>query len=179
MTRPDWVDRVNRVLGPAGDPPPRNASTAAWRTYATAAGYEIPDSAGRGDIIDIVDAGPPPPPPRKPGIPKVEGPVFDATRQAVADAEHLTPLDQPAVAVLLDLAKTIDGMDERPATAPVDNVTVPTFRRYLEDLGLTPAARSKLNIKQVKAKSKLGEARQRWGGRAGVFVATDDDDDDD
>ena len=78
-------------------------------------------------------------------------------------ATHLTALDRPTVEVLLDLAKTIDGFDQRPATAPLDNVTVPTFLRYAESLGLTPMARQRLDVKRPKAESALDRARRQWG----------------
>lgn len=164
MNRPSWVDRVNQTQHPTS--PPRNASTAAWRTYAEGLGYEIAADAGRDRIIAIVEAGPPPAPKRPPRIPKVQGPIFEATEKAVAAAAHLTEMDQPAVAVLLDLAMTIDGMDQRGGNAPWDNVTVPTFLRYSESLGLTPTSRMKLDIKPAEGPSKLGELRAIRGGRA-------------
>ena len=167
MTRPAWVDRANQTNRP--ETPPRSgrgATTEAWRAYATALGYPIPDGASRAVIIAAVDAGPPPTARRASGPPKVEGDVYAATKAAVDRAEHLTAMDRAAVTVLLDLAKTIDGMDQRPSTAPFDNVTVPMFLRYAEALGLTPAARSKLNMKPVESDSKLAQLRAIRGGRA-------------
>lgn len=166
MSRFSWIDRVNQTHRP--DPPPKSgkgSSTKAWEKYAAELGYEIPAGAGRDAIIEIVEAGPPPEK-RRSSVPKVEGPVYNATWEAVEGADHLSDLDRPAVAVLLDLAKTIDGMDQRPSTAPLDNVTIPTFHRYAESLGLTPMARLKLNVKKPKGKSPLDKAREAWGGRA-------------
>lgn len=160
----NWIARVNQTERPPS--PRRNASTAVWREHAEALGYKVPTDAGRQDIIDLIAAGPPPAAPRAPLIPKVEGPVYQATVKAVEAAAHLTEMDQPAVAVLLDLAKTIDGMDQRGANAPWDNVTVPTFLRYSESLGLTPTARMKLAIKPVEGETRLGHLRAIRGGRA-------------
>jgi len=167
VNRPAWVDRANRSNRPPEPPRSgRGATTDAWRVYATGLGYDIPPDAGRTIIVGIVDAGPPPAARRPTGSPKIEGLVFEATQTAVTEAEHLTGLDRPAIAVLLDLAKTIDGMDQRPSTAPFDNVTVPMFLRYAEALGLTPMARSKLDMKPTGGDSKLAQLRAIRGGRA-------------
>lgn len=166
MSRFSWIDRANQTQRP--EPPPKSgkgSSTKAWADYAEGLGYKIPTGATRADIIDLVEAGPPPEK-RRPSVPKVEGPVYNATLAAVENADHLTDLDQPAVAVLLDLAKTIDGMDQRPSTAPLDNVTIPTFHRYAESLGLTPMSRQKLDVRKPKGESPLEKARKAWGTRA-------------
>lgn len=162
---PAWVDRIRQTE----EPPPRNATTAAWREYAETAGHTVPDGAGRAKIIELVDAGPPPsnqPTVRSAVSPRVEGAVYTATKASVDQADHLTPLDDPVVAVLLDLARAIDGFELRPANAPMDNVTVPTFLRYAESLGLSPMARAKLDIKPQEGPSKLAHLRAIRGGRA-------------
>ncbi|HEY5482819.1 MAG TPA: hypothetical protein VIK31_03270 [Propionibacteriaceae bacterium] len=81
------------------------------------------------------------------------GPVLRATRVALK-AAALTVLSGPdagSVAVLLRLAATIDRMDtpdepldegERRPRKAFDNVSIPTYLKYAEALGLTPAARA-------------------------------------
>lgn len=98
--------------------------------------------------------------------PQREGDVLKATDAALAAAAHLTDEDAGAVAVLRDLAMTIDGMDERDPEAPLDNVTIPTYLRYAEALGLTPASRAKLGTKEERRGSKLAELRSIRGGQA-------------
>ena len=66
--------------------------------------------------------------------------VVEATRAAI-EAAHLPPTTAGAVAVLLRLADAIDNIDEdglNPA-GKLDNVSVPTYLRYCEALGLSGA----------------------------------------
>lgn len=88
---------------------------------------------------------------------RMETPVLDALNEAVAKATHLNkPVDAPAIEAARALARKIDLADEyferlanynadhdlRPPSA--DNVSIPTFLKYCESLGLTPAGRAKL-----------------------------------
>jgi|GEM_PF-3268627 len=98
--------------------------------------------------------------------PKVEGNIYGQTLQAVESARHLTPMDDGTVAVLLDLARVIDGMPERDRDAPMDNVTKPTYLKYATELGLTPLSRLKLGKSEDRSGSKLAELRSIRGGRA-------------
>lgn len=98
--------------------------------------------------------------------PQREGTVFGATVAAVEAAKHLTDADQGAVAVLLDLARTIDGMPERDAEAPLDNVTIPTYLKFSDALGLTPLSRQKLDHKEGRGGSRLAELRAIAGGKS-------------
>jgi hypothetical protein len=98
--------------------------------------------------------------------PERQGDVWQAAKTAIAGADHLTELDQAAVEVLLKLAGIIDGLEERDPEAPMDNVTIPTFLKYAESLGLTPLARVRLNLKPKDGPGKLGELRAIRGGRA-------------
>lgn len=90
----------------------------------------------------------------------VASPVLRATRVALKAAKlsSTSGPDAGAVAVLLRLAATIDNMaaveeallrlpddGERVRRPSLDNVTVPTYLRYAEALGLTPAARAAKN----------------------------------
>ena len=66
--------------------------------------------------------------------------VLSATRQAIEEA-RLPLKSAGAVAVLLRLAEAIDNIDEgglNPA-GKLDNVSVPTYLRYCEALGLMGA----------------------------------------
>lgn len=103
--------------------------------------------------------------------PMHEGFVYAETRRAVDAATHLTVLDAGAVAVLLDLARTIDGANERQpgtelTTGPLDNVTKPTYLKYAAELGLTPLSRLKLDLKGDAGGSKLAHLRSIRGGKA-------------
>lgn len=166
MAGPSWMQRANQPDGEAPEAPPRSgrgSGTQAWREYATRRGYPVPDDANRGDIIAMVDGGPPPPRPR--GAPRqLEGAVYEATVAAVEAATYLTASDRGAVQVLLDLARTIDGLAGRPNAN--DNVTVPTYLKYSEALALTPLSRLKLNRKETRSGSKLAQLRSIQGGKA-------------
>ena len=98
--------------------------------------------------------------------PKAEGFVYGQTLQAVQSARHLTPMDDGTVAVLLDLARVIDGMPGRHEDAPIDNVTKPTYLKYAAELGLTPLSRLKLGKTEDRSGSKLAELRSIRGGKA-------------
>lgn len=77
------------------------------------------------------------------------GPVESATRAALASLS-LPPSDAGTVAVMLRLARSIDLADEDGMLGgKLDNVSIPTYLKYAEALGMTPSAR-----KAVK-----GEAR--------------------
>lgn len=99
------------------------------------------------------------------------GDVVDATEVAIAAAKHLTDADRGAVEALRVLAGKIDTDDElrtiwldyqanrevenmRPLQ--LDNVSIPTYLKYCESLGLTPAGRSKLGEKKEPQRGKLG-----------------------
>lgn len=86
------------------------------------------------------------------------GATLAALNEAVIEAGNkLGPLDGAAVAAARILAEKIDHMtDEPPAVSEsgeliegkrlvLDNVTLPTFLKYLDALGLTPAGRRLLD----------------------------------
>lgn len=85
--------------------------------------------------------------------------VAEATDAAIDAATHLTDMDQGAVQMLKALAVAADSIDANglnPA-GKLDNVTIPTYLRYCESLGLTPAGRAKLAEKKPEGKGgKLG-----------------------
>lgn len=97
--------------------------------------------------------------------------LVEATEASIAAAKHLTKADDGAVAAILHLALKIDLMDEylealaddaakhnRRPPSP-DNVSVPTYLKYCESLGLTPAGRLRLGPSEEKPGGKLGQLR--------------------
>lgn len=96
--------------------------------------------------------------------PRREGPITEETRRSLENAKHLTDADAGVASVLVTLAKTIDGMAERDPDAPMDNVTVPTYLKYAESLGLTALSRAKLDLPEERRGSTLGRLRQQRGG---------------
>ncbi len=91
------------------------------------------------------------------------GPLEEATAAAVAAAEHLGKADAGAVEALLTVARKVDQdedrwdlalrwaeeMQHRPPSQ--DNVSLPTYLKFCEAMGLTPAGRSKLGEKKPEA----------------------------
>ena len=77
-------------------------------------------------------------------------------------------MDAGAVAVLRRLAVAVDhliangGMSE---SGKLDNVSIPTYLRYCESLGLTPAGRLKLDPKKESTGGKLAQLRSVQGGK--------------
>lgn len=98
--------------------------------------------------------------------------VVESTTVALT-AAGLTETEGPdagTVAVLLCLARTIDAMDapveledggRKPK--PFDNVTIPTYLKYAEALGLTVAARKRAAVVDDEPESS-------HGGDAGASV---------
>lgn len=94
----------------------------------------------------------------------------DATEIAIRAATHLTAMDAGAIEALRKIARKIDawdvivqwalddvdgkrGMDARPKIPEHDNVTIPTYLKYCDSLGLTPAGRERLTLKKPEAPS--------------------------
>ncbi|MDQ3307735.1 MAG: hypothetical protein M3499_05190 [Actinomycetota bacterium] len=96
--------------------------------------------------------------------------VVEATEMALEAAPHLTETDAGAVEVLRGLAREIDVRDElrefalqwaaETKTRPpgIDNVTVPTYLKFCDALGLTPSGRKALELREA-ARGKLAEVR--------------------
>jgi len=92
----------------------------------------------------------------------VEESVSDALERSIRNAKHLRAKDAAAVAAARKLARKIDAWDvivdwaiddadqagdgARPKVPANDNTSLPTFLRFCESLGLTPAGRSKLEM---------------------------------
>ncbi len=82
------------------------------------------------------------------------GAVADATEVSIQAATHLTPLDRGAVEALRTLAAAIDVLaanDGLREDGKLDNVSVPTYLKFCDSLGLTPAGRSRLPEKKPEA----------------------------
>jgi hypothetical protein len=114
------------------------------------------------------------------------GDLLDATEASVRAATHLTDMDAGAVEAIRALAVKIDVMDEyfdalasdhaerrlRPPSQ--DNVSIPTYLKYAEALGLTPSGRVKAAGPQTpaggaaggKSGGTLGKLQGIAGGRA-------------
>lgn len=80
--------------------------------------------------------------------------VVEATDRAIRAASHLTAADAGAVEALRRLAAMVDN-----PPAKVDTVSLPTYLRFCESLGLTPAGRKRLDEKREQAGGKLGQLR--------------------
>jgi hypothetical protein len=90
------------------------------------------------------------------------GTVAEAVERSIAVAEHLTTKDAAAVSALRALAERIDNesrlrealldwanSEGRQVQRPKDdNVSIPTFLKYCESLGLTPAGRKSIGKKE-------------------------------
>lgn len=101
------------------------------------------------------------PPPEVMGVARSERCVIvtesavDATETALEAATHLTDMDAGAVAALRRLAHLVDN----PVVAN-DNVTIPTYLKFCESLGLTPAGRLRLGEGNKEAPGgKLAQLR--------------------
>lgn len=109
-----------------------------------------------------------------------ETPLLDSLNTAVEAADHLGDLDEPTIEAARALARKIDmadlyfeklveyaaDNDSRPPSP--DNVSLPTYLRYCDALGLTPVARLKLKEKPKEggAGGKLGQLRGVASGKA-------------
>lgn len=102
----------------------------------------------------------------------VESNIIESTERAIKAATHLTKKDAGAVEALRLLARKIAAWDtivewaiedaardeRRPVVPANDNVSIPTYLKFCESLGLTPAGRIKLapeSAPPAKKKSAL------------------------
>lgn len=97
------------------------------------------------------------------------GAVLEATEASLGAAKHLTEMDAGAVEALRSLAKILDAMLGEPEEGcerevKFDNVTIPTYLKYCESLGLTPAGRQRLNEKKPDGGAKGGKLVALQGG---------------
>lgn len=109
------------------------------------------------------------------------GDLLDATNDAIKAAKHLTPMDAGSLEAIRQLALKIDVMDayfdalakdavesnRRPPSQ--DNVSIPTYLKYAEALGLTPSGRTKSAIEAPKGAGPggtLGKLQGLKGGKS-------------
>ena len=91
--------------------------------------------------------------------------VLAATEASIAAATHLGVLDAGAIEVLRHLARTIDAIadgsdvDDSDKPKSLDNVTIPTYLKACDALGLTPAGRTRLDEKKESPGGKLALLR--------------------
>lgn len=98
--------------------------------------------------------------------------VVDATNAAVKASTVLTDADAGAVAALLHVAAQIDAqVDGLTPDGKLDNVSVPTYLKFCDALGLTPVSRLRF-AKPAQAEEvepnggKLGQLRSIAGGKS-------------
>ena len=100
--------------------------------------------------------------------------VEDETRRAVDAARvegTLTDLDSGVVETLMHIAREIDSLvDGINGAGKLDNVSIPTYLKFSESLGMTPASRVKLAGALARAQSK--EAGGGQGGEGGSKVSS-------
>lgn len=109
--------------------------------------------------------------------------LVEATETAIAAATHLTSMDEGAVEAMRALARKIDAWDQivewaledageskgsRPAVPQNDNVSLSAYLKYCDQLGLSPAGRKVLQLKQEGASAKSAKLTALRGGKAGV-----------
>lgn len=89
------------------------------------------------------------------------GDIRTAIDASITAATHLTDMDKGMVAALRMLADRVDVLAECDwvVDGKLDNVSVPTFLRYCEHLGLSPAGRKSLEAKKEAAGGKLAQLR--------------------
>ncbi|WEV68728.1 hypothetical protein OZX73_05400 [Bifidobacterium sp. ESL0775] len=91
--------------------------------------------------------------------------VFDALNRSIRNAKHLSAKDSATVATARVLAARIDSIAKNGFTdenGKLDNVTVPTFLKYLQALGLTSAIVEKPSGKsKAKTADPLSAFKQR------------------
>lgn len=108
--------------------------------------------------------------------------LAEATEAAIEAAKHLTEMDAGAIEALRALARKIDAWDQivewalddaadregsRPVVPANDNVSIPTYLKFCESLGLTPTGRTRAAIEGAKGgdgnQSALGKLRLAHG----------------
>lgn len=104
----------------------------------------------------------------------------DETEKAIKAADHLTEADVGAVEAMRQLARKIDSWDELVATAlrlaaagdsdvkipPHDNVSLSTYLKYADALGLSPHGRKLLGLKKRDDGDKRAKLTALRGGSA-------------
>ncbi|URM86970.1 terminase small subunit [Arthrobacter phage Basilisk] len=96
--------------------------------------------------------------------------VWDTTNEAIQAARRagvLTDMDEGACSALLQLAERLDDPDYPNVDGRFDNVTAALYFKACDQLGLTPAGRSRLAEKKEQKGGRLAELRAIQGGKTG------------
>lgn len=120
-----------------------------------------------------------------PSIVTTRGPVdmVAATEKSIeAAGKHLTDADAGAIEALRALARKIDAWDQivewalddaaqlkgaRPAVPQNDNVSISAYLKYCDQLGLSPAGRKALSLKQEAPSGKKAKLTALRSAKAG------------
>lgn len=94
--------------------------------------------------------------------------VFEETGKAVKASSHITAADAGAVAALLHVAAQIDSqINGLTPDGRLDNVSVPTYLKFCDALGLTPVSRLRFEAERKDdSGGKLGQLRSIAGGQS-------------
>ena len=94
----------------------------------------------------------------------------EASIQAARSTGALEDADAGALAALRRIARQIDAQSNTGLTpdGKLDNVSIPTYLKYCDALGLTPAGRLKLGEKKEGPGGKLAQLRAVHGGNRGA-----------
>lgn len=88
--------------------------------------------------------------------------VESETERAVEAARAegaLTDLDSGVVETLMHIAREIDSLEAGVnAAGKLDNVSIPTYLKFAESLGMTPASRVKLAGARARASAQAKDA---------------------
>lgn len=96
--------------------------------------------------------------------------LWDETAEAIEAAKKagiITAMDAGAVETVLRLAERMEDPDFPVIDGRFDNVTESLFFKACDSLGLTPAGRKKLDVKEQKKGGKLAQLRAVNGGANG------------
>lgn len=91
----------------------------------------------------------------------------EAAVDAARAAGIITDMDTGAVETVLRLAERMEDPDFPVIDGRFDNVTESLFFKACDSLGLTPAGRQRLDVKEEKKGGKLAHLRAVNGGASG------------
>lgn len=94
--------------------------------------------------------------------------VWETTNEAIQAGKRagvITDLDEGACSALLQLAERLDDPDYPNIDGRFDNVTAALYFKACDQLGLTPAGRSRLAEKKETGGGKLAQLRALEGGK--------------
>ncbi|MFJ4166299.1 hypothetical protein ACIPY5_12145 [Microbacterium sp. NPDC089698] len=107
--------------------------------------------------------------------------MVDATEKSIKAATHLTDADSGAIEALRALARKIQAWDQivefalddasgregsRPAVPQNDNVSISAYLKYCDQLGLSPAGRNSLGLRERGVSGKQAKLTALRGGKS-------------